>query len=295
MGTVNRFIRISLSVFTVWMMSYVCLPSVAWASGAVRKDYDPNDYVLVMADIVAQPDPNAPRDAGPPEIGRLAGSPGKGSVLVTIDKNKLPNPTNYYAITGITVIERSNNPCKMYLGGKMVDPRYASNTRVLAEYEIGKCKGKKKDGRDGKMVSFPSTQHRFIRAVRVCGGNVKKPIGLPHEAYVSEAWEIKGMMIKPAQVTVADSVALKANVTSWPDLKVFNQPNCKKKQEKAMDISPGWGGWSECPEGQLLTGVRVHHNKGKKAFTGLKMQCQSVMARKISGQTPKPKKDNDGY
>ncbi|MGP0591057.1 hypothetical protein ACTRXD_00780 [Nitrospira sp. T9] len=59
------------------------------------------------------------------ETSGLSGSRGEASVEVNVGKNKkLPNPTSYYAITGLGLEERKNNPCFLKLYGTLADPRY---------------------------------------------------------------------------------------------------------------------------------------------------------------------------
>ena len=84
-------------------------------------------------------------------VGALSGSPGDGAVIVDIGKNiDLPNPTTYYAVTGIRIVEKKNNPCELILTGRMVDSRYrATKARILARYELDKCR-----------TGFLSTRHR---------------------------------------------------------------------------------------------------------------------------------------
>lgn len=71
----------------------------------------------------------------------------------------------------------------------------------------------------------------------------------------------------------------------------FTWANCLNKIEEAGENKPGWSEWSECPTGQIATGVRAYYGEDKY-FTGLKLTCQSVASRRV--ESP-PIKDASGY
>jgi hypothetical protein len=86
-------------------------------------------------------------------------------------------------------------------------------------------------------------------------------------------WEIKGVMILPGLVSAGQE-----EITPQIDPRTFVRPSCPK-DETAVAWGPGWGGWSGCPDDQLVTGVRVHYRKDK-SFTGLTVSCKSVRSFK---------------
>jgi hypothetical protein len=252
----------------------LCLAPPALAIGAYAPGYEPDKLLLQMTDVVRVLDPNAPRYAAPlgdPTFA-LTGSPGTASVVVDIGKNvDLPNPAKYYAITGIGILERSDNPCQITLWGKMVDPRYASFGRKVAVFELEKCRENKlSPWLDYESVDFRTAEGKFVRSARVCSGHIP-PLGFlpPQEAHSSTAWDIKGLMILPGLVSPGQE-----EITSQFDPRTFVRPTCLKDQH-AVAWGPGWSGWSSCPDDQLVTGVRVHYTKDK-SFTGLTVRCKSV-------------------
>ena len=254
----------------------LCLAPPALAIGAYAPGHEPDKLLLQMTDVVRvlDPTPNGPRYAAPlgdPTFA-LTGSPGTASVVVDIGKNvDLPNPTKYYAITGIGILERSDNPCQITLWGKMVDPRYPSFSRKVAVFELDKCRENKlSPWLDYKSVDFHAADGKFVRSVRVCSGHIP-PLGFlpPQGGQSSLAWDIKGLMILPGLVSPGQE-----EITSQIDPRTFVRPTCLKDQH-AVTLGPGWSGWSSCPDDQLVTGVRVHYTKDK-SFTGLTVRCKAV-------------------
>jgi hypothetical protein len=256
----------------------LCLAPPALAIGAYAPGHEPDKLLLQMTDVVRVVDPNASRNE--PYIAiPLSGSPGTHSVLVEVGKNvDLPNPAKYYAITGIGILERSNDPCQITLWGKMVDPRYASFGRKVAVFEIGKCADSNSLSTwlDYKAADYRTAEGKFVRSVRVCGGQRSEgryTSLLPQQAFSSTVWEIKGVMILPGLVSAGQE-----EITPQIDPRTFVRPSCPK-DETAVAWGPGWGGWSGCPDDQLVTGVRVHYRKDK-SFTGLTVSCKSVRSFK---------------
>jgi len=82
---------------------------------------------------------------------------------------------------------------------------------------------------------------------------------------------------------------LDAEVIELVPIEKVTQPNCLDRIN-AVANKPGWSEWSECPRGQVATGVRAYYAKDKY-FTGLKLNCKTVASRKIE---TKPVKDNEG-
>jgi hypothetical protein len=84
----------------------LCLAPPVLAIGAYAPGHEPDKLLLQMTDVVRVLDPNARRYTAPIDdpTFALTGSPGTTSVVVDIGKNvELPNPTKYYALTGIGI------------------------------------------------------------------------------------------------------------------------------------------------------------------------------------------------
>lgn len=249
----------------------------------VRPDYDKTDYLLVLDD------PNH-TDASISRVTQaMSGSPGSDSVVVKVGMNvTLPNPKNYYAITGLGIEENWDKPCKLKLYGTLVDPRYQGETRIVAKHELKKCKPSPgiayKDvdfSEDRQYFDFRKEGKKFMRAVRVCGGSGK--VFPPQMAYNSTAWKIKGIHAFPSEVKLADSLALKAEIEQLDELEKFVRANCPEYFEASEGSGdPGWSPkWTQCPTNQVATGVRAYHYKNKY-YTGLELICQNVVSRRIS-------------
>ncbi|MBA2351461.1 MAG: hypothetical protein H0V78_06660 [Burkholderiales bacterium] len=185
---------------------------------------------------------------------------------VDIGKNvKLPNPADYYAVNAISIREEDNQPCYIELRGRMVDLRYQTLTRRLAEFELDKCQVRPgKELLKGKVVSFSDLEGGFIRSLRVCKGTGGWGGGVDN-------YELKGITILPALVSAS------SDVTTRQLPMTFTQPNCPKE----TTAWEPWGPWVGCPADQIVTGLEVYHRE--KYITALGVRCKSV------GSLPAPR------
>lgn len=242
----------------------------------------PTTQLLQMTAAIEEiDDSRLPADEG------MTGSPGNGSVHVGIGKNmSLPNPASYYAVNGIGIEEQRDNPCAITLSGAMVDPQFSTKgTRILAKFELEKCKPVTGSFLDYKHAGYKESTGKFVRAVRVCGGHSPKVLPpLPQDAYSSTSWEIKGLTVLPGRVSATSD-----DVTPLSDEDEFTRFRCIERETGVL--GPGWTQWDSCPDNTLLTGVRVYHFDNKK-FTGLRVICQYP---RRSAAFYEPVKDALGY
>lgn len=301
MFKLNRLRMFSVVVYcmvVVFTLGFLPFALAGNTKTITRSDYNKDDYLLFMTTIGEIPTSSGTHTRVTSNIYGLSGSPGEESVEVNVGKNvELPNPTNYYALTGLGLQERKNNPCVLKLYGTLVDPRYQGETRVVAEQKLKRCRYLL-PGIDYKDISFPESDQNFdftkngkhfVHKVRVCGGHATI---LSQLAYSSQMWEIKGVKAVPSEVKFEDSPVLKPYVTELGENEgqVFTRANCLNIIT-GQENKPGWSVWSECPTGQVATGVRAYYAKDKY-FTGLKLNCKSVASRKIDNP---PVKDSVGY
>ncbi|MDQ3254209.1 MAG: hypothetical protein M3R15_09940, partial [Acidobacteriota bacterium] len=157
-----------------------------------------------------------------------SGSHSDDSVSVDVGKNvKLPNPADYYAVNAISIREEDNQPCYIELRGRMVDLRYQTLTRRLAEFELDKCQVRPgKELLKGKVVSFSDLEGGFIRSLRVSKGTGGWGGGVDN-------YELKGITILPALVSAS------SDVTTRQLPMTFTQPNCPKE----TTAWEPWGPW----------------------------------------------------
>jgi hypothetical protein len=209
----------------------------------------------------------------------------------------LPNPASYYAITGIEIIEASDNPCWIKLYGDMVDPRFSKdqNGRWLAEYRIYGCAS----GRS-RFVDLRPTERMFVRALQVCVHHQPNVADLHPFIPRAGRLEIKGLRIRAGLVSSMNEhvTALDKPEESIEKPEEFRGPNCPDHKSADRGTTPivgagnrgGWHNWSTCPEeGQLATGITVYYDKDK-AFSAMRIKCKYV--RLLSG--PAPVKDEHG-
>jgi hypothetical protein len=219
----------------------------------------------------------------------MTGSPGTGSNVVEIgDGVSLPNPAGYYAINGIGIQEKGNNPCLLTLWGRMVDPAFESADRKLAQFELDKCRSFPLSTLiDFKQAQLPESADTFVRGVLACGGHsavTRFPFIIPQEAYSSTSWEIKGLQVHGGRLLAGTD-----DVEPHGRIGEFTRSNCVK--DEAGVYGPGWTEWHDCPSGQLMTGVRVYRYEDKW-FTGLSAICKTPQR---SVPPRKPVKDSVGF
>jgi hypothetical protein len=248
--------------------------------------------ILQMSDEPHQRGTQSSSDRSPsPEWpAELTGVIGNGSFSIDIGwRADLPNPPHYYAITGIQIEEKRNRPCNLVLWGSMVDPRYSTTNRKVAQTTLPKCK--KLPGStlvDNTFVHLPDGANQFVRSVQACSG--KTAAWPPQELSVSWSWKIKGLKVRPGLV-------LEGSEGSNPIDKVvknqIGQKNCKDHPSAGGPgewTQPGWTDWHSCPADQLATGVTLYYFD-EKWFSGMALKCKNV--RMLEG--PPPKKDAQGY
>lgn len=213
----------------------------------------------------------------------LSGAPGAQAVAIDIGRGvMLPNPADHYAVTRIGIEEKDGRPCVLTLWGRMVDPHYAgAGSRELARLELGRCRGRG-GWIDPAAAGFRS-ERRFVRALRVCAGH--PGAGRQPAAWSSAAWDIKGLMVQPAALAQPDG-----QVEALPDLASFTRPGCPKQVADAA-FAAGWTGWSACPAGQLVTGLRAHYYDDRY-LTGLSVRCKPLA---WGAPDRAPRRDAIGY
>ena len=253
---------LALLLQTLWLSP----PALAAGAGAPS-----GDPALLLKMVPATEGPELPA--------ALSGSPGGDSVVIDVGRNvTLPNPADYYAVTRIGIREKAARPCVLTLWGRMVDPRYGGEAdRELATFELERCRGLA-GWIELESAGFPADR-RFVRSLRVCGGRDAAA------AYSSFAWEIAGLMVQPGAIAPAS-----AAIEALPDLDSFTRPECPR-QIAASSSAAGWTGWSACPAGQLVTGLRAHYYDNRY-LTGLSVRCKRAAWRMPASA---PVRDVIGY
>lgn len=197
----------------------------------------------------------------------VSGVPAKETLEVSIGTNaSMPNETQFYGITAISIIEVSGNkPCHVQLFGSLLDPAFQGSGRLLGKGKIPGCKEATAYS-DGRMASFNDRKNRFARGVNVCteGGGL------------SPGYELKGLKIFPAEVKSTGQVVKRDHPAGFDR----PRPNCKFWNEPSM-----------CDTGWIMVGVEMHY-VGKE-FTGIIPLCKSVKG--MPSPAGFPKKDNIGY
>lgn len=221
-----------------------------------------------------------------------------GYVVVQIGENvKLPNPASSYAVTHIAIEEQRDNPCRISLWGRMVDERFRTPERKLAQFALDTCTIDQELERalannnikDKELTGFDGPK-KFIRGLPVCMGGARDPLGVPTK--------IKGLRLRPAVVDQTDSGSL-FTVISEDDPQTSTQRHCPEPETKGKGNSEypeGWASWNMCPDDQLVTGVRVYFNpennsNSDKTFRALGVDCKGL---RVQGALD-PVKDHVGY
>lgn len=209
------------------------------------------------------------------DITPVSGTTGK-TLHVNIGTDvSLPNASRYYGITGISILEKKNNPCKVQIFGGPLDSNSGPDDRLLGQAELDGCGSSIFTWLDYKSAIFRDRPDRFLRAASVCDSKNKKN------------HKIKGLSIKPAHVEADGSVSPEERdglifhgggpgaITSDG---FFSRPNCGLFDESAT-----------CDKDQIATGVVMHHTDG--SFVGMQLKCRKVK----SGATRGLVKDDIGF
>lgn len=209
----------------------------------------------------------------------------KERVVVDVGKNvKLPNPAKYYAVTHIAIEEKRDNPCRISLWGRMIDPRFRTPDRKLGQFTLDTCNIDKDLVRalsenrinDKEITGYSGHENQFVRGLRVCMGGARDALG--------DATKIKGLRLQPAEVAEFRSPI----VQSQEEMHGSQQTHCPDTGK--TDPDAGWSKWNMCPDGQILTGVEVYFFE--KEFRALGARCKGVM---LQQRLAAPVKDAIGF
>lgn len=176
---------------------------------------------------------------------------------------KLPNPVQFYAVRSIYIEEETQNPCRIVLFGRTIDPRFqTSKNRRLGEFTLDSCKGM--PFTDGNLAELDEPDNRFIQGLRVCMGGKRV-----YSGGVADPNELKGLRIRPATVSEDGAVKPRDDVLEWKEWKERNCP-----EQEMGGSGDGWASWSTCQDNEIVTGVVVYYRK--KVFLGLGVVCGKV-------------------
>jgi hypothetical protein len=110
-------------------------------------------------------------------------------------RGTLPNPAQFYAVRSIDIEEEGDQPCRIVLFGRTIDPRFQTNkNRRLGEFALTTCHGM--IFTDGKVAERDEPDNRFIQGLRVCMGG----LGL-YSGGVADPYEVKGLRIRRPKVS----------------------------------------------------------------------------------------------
>ncbi len=254
----------------------VVLTDGFWAKSGSDVIVTTRELYLQMSDDRLTPVPPG-RSSPLCPLNCLSGSKGKASTWVEIGRETpLPNPASYYAIDSIEVIEKGRDPCNLRLFGRMADPRFpkSPSSRLLATFAFKECEDlaeeKSPDSRIVTLAPFPTW---FIRGFQVC---------IDRQG-LRGALVVKGLKVLPGHAESESAEVIPVDAVHTHPLR----KNCKNKMDldgkDNANIRSGWSHWSMCPEGQLATGVTLHHTEGEK-FTGMSIICKYL--RRLPGPAP---------
>ena len=184
--------------------------------------------------------PPEPELSGPIDvIGPVTGSEGYYDVLhIVIGTGvTLANDAKFYGVTAIAIQEKSDEPCKIELYGRLLNSDASQADVLVGKFTLFGCDEEwNSSWRAATVAALP---HQFVRSVRAC---FQKP--------PASDMKIKGLMVSSG-IVIDDG-----RIIPVPEMPCFDPktPNCFARSH--------CGNWMEislCPLSQIVTGVTVYH------------------------------------
>lgn len=170
----------------------------------------------------------------------------------------LPHDMKFYGVTAIALQEKSDEPCKIELYGRLLDPDSSQADILVGKGTLFGCdEAWNSSWRAATVVAQP---RNFVRSLRAC---FQKP-PFSH-------MKIKGMMVSSG-VVLDDG-----RIIPLPEMPCFDQktPHCF-----ARSNCGNWAEISLCPGDQIITGVMVYHyaedDHPPRAISAIRSLCRSV-------------------
>jgi hypothetical protein len=169
----------------------------------------------------------------------------------------LPHKAQFYGVTAIAIQEQGDEPCRIELYGRLLDPDESQADLLVGTGTLFGCGEEwNSSWRAATMVAQP---HTFINGVQACYPN-----------FPQATKKLKGLIVTSV-VVLADG-----RVTPFPLLPCIDgSPHCFAR--------PHCGDWKNlvmCRSGEVLTGVTVYHyaenQNPPRAISAIQPWCQSV-------------------
>ena len=199
--------------------------------------------------------------SGPHDVlGPVTGSEGYYDVLrVVIGTDvTLPHEARFYGVTAIAIQEKGDEPCRIELYGRLLDPEGSQADLLVGKGTLFGCDEERNASwRAATLVAQP---HNFVRSVRAC-----------FQRSPFSHLKIKGLMV--ASGVVYDD----GRIFPLPELPCFDQktPHCF-----ARPNCDNWAEVSSCPADQIVTGVTVFHyaadHNPPRALSAIQPFCRNV-------------------
>ncbi len=222
------------------------------------------------------PAPND-RSAALPEawLGAAPSPVTAGEVVVSIGTNViLDHNPRHYGITGIAVQETGNEPCKIELLGRLLDPAMNDPNRVIGTARLPGCEPGQNNS--WRAATLAGLSNQFVREIHTCHGAIKLR---PKLQPIVGVQKLKGLSVAALAIDEASGVFVELPMLPCIDRHTphcFARPNCQ-----------AWGNSVACPTGKILTSITVSHyaenNRPPNAFFKIRPHCERLV-----GPTPRP-------
>jgi hypothetical protein len=170
----------------------------------------------------------------------------------------LPHDTKFYGITAIAIQETGDEPCKIELYGRLLDPDESQADLLVGKGTLFGCDEERTSS--WRAATVAAQPHNFINGVQAC--YQKPPITTK---------KLKGLMVTSV-VALDDGRVVPFPLMPCIDLKTphcFARPHCGDWKNLVM-----------CYSGQVLTGVTVYHyavdNIPPRAISAIQPWCRGV-------------------
>jgi hypothetical protein len=176
----------------------------------------------------------------------------------------LEHEARFYGVTAIAIQETGDEPCKVEIYGRILDPNFSSKDVILGTGRLTDCDPGRTDS--WRAATVVGRRQEFIREAQMC-----HPLG-------ATPWhhpiKLKGLSVSTAFID-ADGDMRALPMQPCVDRETphcFARPHCKI-----------WGLPAGCPAGQIVTGVTMYHfaenNRPPQAFYAIGLHCQGVRHR----------------
>jgi hypothetical protein len=171
---------------------------------------------------------------------------------------QLPHDPQFYGVTAIAIQEKGDEPCKIELYGRLLDPHESQADLLVGKGTLFGCDEERTSS--WRAATVAAQPRSFVTSVQAC--YQKPPVATK---------KLKGLMVMSV-VVLDDGGLVPFPLMPCVDGKTphcFARPHCGR-----------WANISSCYTGEILTGVTVYHYEADRnpprAISAIQPWCRNV-------------------